>query len=50
MRWLMQHPAYAKHLIYTPLRCFTSDTAPKCLYTDTHTVDWWWEPQVRRDT
>jgi len=35
MRWLMRQPAYAKHLIFAPQRCFNSDTprnasTPKC--------------------
>ena len=50
MRWLMLQPAYAEHLICAPQRCFNSDTPPKCLYTEMHTEDWWWETQVRRDT
>jgi hypothetical protein len=50
MRWLMRQPAYAEHLIYPPQRCLNSDTPPKCLYTDMHTADWWWEKQVSRDT
>jgi hypothetical protein len=49
MRWLMRHPAYAKHLIYTPQRCFNSDTPPKRLYTEMHAADWWWETQGRGD-
>jgi len=39
MRWLMRQPAYAKHLIYAPQRCFNSDTPPKRLYTEMHTAD-----------
>jgi len=50
MRWLMQQPAYAEDLINAPQRCFNRDTPPKRLYTEMHTVDWWWETQVRRDT
>jgi len=50
MRWLMRQSAYAEHPIYTPQRCFNSDTPPKRLYTNMHTADWWWETQVRRDT
>jgi len=50
MRWLMQQPAYAEHLIYAPQRCFNSDTPPKRLYTEMHTADWWWETRVSRDT
>jgi hypothetical protein len=23
---------------------------PKRLYTEMHTVEWWWETQVRRDS
>jgi hypothetical protein len=43
MRWLMQKPAYAEHIIYAPLGCFNNDTPPKLLYTGRHTADWWWE-------
>jgi len=50
MRWLMRQPAYAERLIYAPQRCFNSDTPPKRLYTEMHTVDWWWETQESRDT
>jgi len=50
MRWLMQQPDYAEHLIYAPQRWFMSDKPLKRLYTETHTADWWWETQVRRDT
>jgi hypothetical protein len=50
MRWLMRQPAYTENLIYTPQRCFNSDTPPKRLYTEMPTADWWWETQVRRDT
>ena len=50
MRWWLRQPAYAEHLIYAPQSCFNSDTPPKCLYTEMHTTDWWWETQVRRDT
>jgi len=50
MRWLMRQPAYAEHLIFTLQHCFKSDTPPKCLYTEMHTVDWWWETQARRNT
>jgi hypothetical protein len=50
MRWLMQQPAYDKHLIYAPQRCFNSDTPSKRLDTEMHTADWWRETQVRRDT
>jgi hypothetical protein len=28
MRWLMRQPAYADHPIFTPQRCFNSDTPP----------------------
>ena len=49
MRWLMGQPAYAKHRIYAPQRCFNSDTPPKRLYTEMHTADWWWETQETRD-
>jgi len=50
MRWLMEQPAYAEHLIFAPQCCFNSDMPPKCLYTKMHTADWWWETQVRSDT
>jgi len=50
MRWLMRQPAYAEHLIFAPQHCYNSDTPPKRLCTETHTADWWWETQVRRDT
>ena len=43
MRWLLQQPAYAEHLIYAPWHCFVIDTALNCLYTEMHTADWWWE-------
>jgi hypothetical protein len=46
MRWLMRQPAYAKHFIYPPQRCFNSDTPRNRLYTEMHTADWWWETQV----
>jgi len=39
MRWLMRPPAYAKHLIYAPQRCFNSDTPLKRVYTELHTAD-----------
>jgi len=50
MGCLMRQPAYAKHLIFAPQRCYNSDTPPKRLYTEMHTADWWWETQVMRDT
>jgi hypothetical protein len=50
MRWLMQQPAYAEYLIYAPQRSFNRDMPWKRLYTEIHTAEWWWEPQVRRDT
>jgi hypothetical protein len=50
MRWLMRKPADVEHLIYAPQRFFNSDTQPKCVYTEMHTADWWWETQVRRDS
>jgi hypothetical protein len=50
MSWLMWQPAHAEHLIYAPQHCFNSNTPPKHLYTEMHTVDWWWETQVTRDT
>jgi len=43
----MRQPAYTEHLIFAPQRSFNSDTPPKRLYTELHTVDWWWETQVR---
>jgi hypothetical protein len=50
MRWLMQQPAYAEHLIFALQWCFNSTTPGKRLYTEMHTADWGWETQVRRDT
>jgi len=50
MGWLMRQPTYAEYLIYTPQRCFNSDTPLKRLYTEMQTADWWWETQVGRDT
>jgi hypothetical protein len=50
MRWSMRQPAYAEHLIYPPQHYFNSNTPPKRLYTEMHTMDWWWETQVRRDS
>jgi len=50
MRWFMRQPAYAEHHIYAPQPCFNSNMPPKLLDTEMHTVDWWWETQVRRDT
>jgi hypothetical protein len=50
MRCLMRQPSYAEHHIYTPQRRFNSNTPPKHLYTEMHTVDWWWKTQARRDT
>jgi len=49
MRWLMRLPAYAEHFNYATQHCFNSDTAPKPLYTEMHTADWWRDAQVRRD-
>jgi hypothetical protein len=49
MRWLMRQPAYAENPIHAPPRCFECDKPPNCLYTEMHTVDWWWEIAVRRD-
>jgi hypothetical protein len=50
MRWLMQQPPYAEHLVFACQRCLNRDTPPKRLYTEMHTVDSWWETQVRTDT
>jgi hypothetical protein len=50
MRCLLQQIACVEHLIYTPQRCLNSDTAPKHLYTEMHSADWWWETQVSRNT
>jgi len=50
MRWLMQQPAYADHLIVAPQGCFNSDTPPKRLYTEMHTAERWCETQMKRDT
>jgi hypothetical protein len=38
-RWSLRELAYAEHLIYSPQRCFNSDTPPKCLYIEMHTAD-----------
>jgi len=50
IRWLMRQPAYAEHHIYTPHQCLNRDTPLKYLHTKIHTVDWWWETQVGRNT
>jgi hypothetical protein len=50
MRWLMGQPAYTEHLIFAPQHCYNSDTPPKCLYTEMHSVHLWWETQVRQNT
>ena len=50
MRWLKRLPAYVEHLIYAPQSCFNSDMPRKRLYAKMHTVNRWWETQVRRDT
>jgi len=50
VRSFMRQPAYAETLNYAHQHCFNSNTPPKCLYTDMHTADWWWETQVSRDT
>jgi hypothetical protein len=47
LRWLLRHPEYAEHLIYAPQSCFNSDTPPKRLHTEMHTVDRWKETQIR---
>jgi len=49
-RWLMQQPAYPKHLMFAPESCVNSDTPMQLLYTEMHTADWWWETQVSIDT
>jgi hypothetical protein len=46
----MRQQAYAEHLMYAQQRSFNSDTPPKRLYTEMHTVHWWWETLVRSDT
>jgi hypothetical protein len=50
IRWWKRQPAYTEYLIYSPQSCFNSDRPPKHLYTEMHTVDGWWQIQVRRDT
>jgi len=50
MRWLIRQPAYAEYIIYTPQRCFDSDTPPERLYTEMRTAEWCWETLVSRDT
>jgi hypothetical protein len=50
MRWFMRQLAYAEHLFFAPQWHFNSDTPPKRLYTEMHTVDWWWETEVMGDT
>jgi hypothetical protein len=50
IRWLMWQPAYTEHLIFTPQRCFNSDTPPEHLYTEMHTTDCCWQTQVSSDT
>jgi len=50
MRWLMRQPASTEDLIYQLQHCFNGDTSPNCLYTEMHTVSWWWETQVSGDT
>jgi hypothetical protein len=50
MRWLMRQPIYSKHLVYAPECFFKCDTPPKCLYTEMHAEDLWWETHVSRHT
>jgi hypothetical protein len=44
-KWLLQQPAYAKHLSYAPQREF--EAGGRRVYGEIHTADWWWERQVR---
>jgi hypothetical protein len=41
MKWLLQQPSYAKHLILTPQCCGNTDMPPNGLYTEMHPADWW---------
>jgi len=50
MKWLMRKPAYTAQLSYAPHHFFDIDTPPNHLYIEMHTVDWWWDTRVRRDT
>jgi hypothetical protein len=43
-KWLLQQPAYEKHLSYTPQKRFEAEG--RCVYSEMHTADWWWERQV----
>jgi hypothetical protein len=44
-KWLLQQPAYAKHLSYAPEKRFEAEG--RRVYGEMHTADWWWERQVR---
>jgi len=50
IKWLIRQAVYTKRHIYASQRCFNSDTPLKCLDTEMHTTDCWWETQARRDT
>jgi hypothetical protein len=47
IRWLMRQTVYTEDLIFAPQHYFNSNTAPKRLYTQMNTADWWWETQLR---
>jgi len=47
---LMWQPSNAKQLNNTPHRYFNSITQPRCLFSEMHHGDSWWETQLRRDT
>jgi hypothetical protein len=49
LRLLMWQPTYANHLVYTPQHGYNSDTPPKHVHTEIHTVDSGWERLVRID-
>jgi hypothetical protein len=44
VKWLLKQPAYVKHLSYAPQQRFEEE---RCVYSEMHTADWWWEQQVR---
>jgi len=47
MRWLMWPHTYSEHVVYAAQHCFNSATQRTCLYTEMHTVTWWWAKQVK---
>jgi hypothetical protein len=50
MRWLMRQPAYAEQLIFASQCYINSDIPRKCIYTEMHTTEWWWETHMMGDT